>query len=94
MLGSGARTHPCFPFCVVGRSVIEETLEARPLDSKVILPSPSDELFAEAAHSRGCASGNTLAPAKRGITLRAQFPHGGFFSNFWPRVSTEAALQH
>ena len=34
-----------------------------------LLPSPSDELSAEAAHSRGCASGNTLAPASRGITL-------------------------
>jgi hypothetical protein len=34
-----------------------------------LLPSPSDELFAGAAHSRGCASGNTLAPASRGITL-------------------------
>jgi hypothetical protein len=35
-----------------------------------LLPSPSDELFAGGAHSRGCASGNTLAPASRGITLR------------------------
>jgi hypothetical protein len=34
-----------------------------------LLPSPSDELSAGAAHSRGCASGNTLAPARRGITL-------------------------
>jgi len=38
-----------------------------------LLPSPSDELSAEAAHSRGCASGNTLAPSSRGITLRARF---------------------
>jgi hypothetical protein len=40
-----------------------------------LLPGPSDEVFAQAAHSRGCASGNTLAPAKRGITL----PHLGRF---------------
>src|SRR5258707_4296070 len=34
-----------------------------------LLPSPSDELFAGATHSRGCAAGNTLAPASRGIAL-------------------------
>ena len=34
-----------------------------------LLPSLSDELFGEAAHSLGCASGNTLVPASRGITL-------------------------
>src|SRR6202047_1490008 len=43
--------------------------QARPPLTPELLPSPSDELFAGAAHSRGCASGNTLAPASRGITL-------------------------
>ena len=36
-----------------------------------LLPSSSDELSVGAAHSRGCASGNTLAPA--GITHRLYF---------------------
>jgi hypothetical protein len=36
-----------------------------------LLPSSSDELSLGAAHSRSCASGNTLAPA--GITHRLYF---------------------
>jgi hypothetical protein len=51
-----------------------------------LLPSPSDELSLKPAHSRGCASGNTLAPAKRGITLRADFAlnAGSLLLEFWP----------
>jgi hypothetical protein len=54
-------------------NAIEEYVGSPTTLTPELLPSPSDELSAVAAHSRGCASGNTLAPTSRGITLRAQF---------------------
>ena len=64
-----------FPFYLSIPKTIEKDRQKPDLFAPELLPSPSDGLFAGAAHSRGCASGNTLAPVSRGITLRP--PHFG-----------------
>jgi hypothetical protein len=47
-----------------------------------------------AAHSRGCASGNALAPANRGNKSSCSLcvKYWKVFSKLWPRISNDAAL--
>jgi hypothetical protein len=53
---------------VPGRRAKPEHLESR------VIAQPLRRTRAGAAHSRGCASGNTLAPTKRGITFPSVTP--------------------
>jgi len=74
-------------------TAIEDTPKAPTSRLQSYCPAPPTSCPLNRAHSRGCASGNTLAPVSRGITLRAHSSstHGSFLRNS-DTNSTSAAL--